>query len=396
MCSQTKIALLDCNNFYVSCERLFRPDLENKPVAVLSNNDGCIIARSNEVKKIGITWEYVHNVRKKLSTNNVTLFSSNYNLYGDMSDRVMSIIKMHFKKVEIYSIDEAFFDCTELDEIEVIEVLITLRKQILKWTGIPVSIGVGPNKTIAKLMNHVAKKKSKYNGVCYFDKLPNKEEFITIKLDKIWGLGKQSIVALKKFNIITIKDFINLKESFVQKLLTVNGLRTYLELKKEYVFKILEKVKQKKELMTSRTFGKDVTNIEELQTALKYFVDKGCAKLKRQQLYAKKVTFFFETDPYKKNFNRLTQTVTLDFPTDSSSNIWLQIQYLILAIFDSTRQYKKGGILLHDLTSNVQLALFSRNYPVFDYQQQHQNWHLRANHISKQYTSNWNELPIIK
>ncbi|MFV2015500.1 MAG: Y-family DNA polymerase, partial [Candidatus Heimdallarchaeota archaeon] len=354
MYSKRKIALLDCNNFYVSCERLFRPDLKNKPVAVLSNNDGCIIARSNEVKKIGITWEYVHNVRQKLQQNNVTLFSSNYNLYGDISDRIMTIIKSHFKNIEIYSIDEAFFDCTELDESEVIDKLLALRKQILKWTGVPVSIGVGPNKTIAKLMNHIAKKRQKYNGVCYFENLKNKERYVEINIEKVWGVGKQTVLKLQKLNIKTIQQFLQLSESQVKYIFTITGLRTYLELKQQYILLLNKNVKNKKEIMTSRTFGKEVTSIDELQTALHHFLNKGCIKLKRQNLLVKKVVIFFETNPYKPYYVRYKQQQTLEFATNDNKIIWTQLQYLIHLIFNPKRNYKKAGILLYDLTTTVQ------------------------------------------
>ena len=390
-----KIALLDCNNFYVSCERLFRPDLKNKPVAVLSNNDGCIIARSNEVKAMGITWEYVHNVRDTLDKNKVNLFSSNYNLYGDISDRVMEIIKSHFPETEVYSIDEAFFDCSSLKEAEVIPKLQHLKQQILRWTGIPVSIGVAPNKTLAKLMNHTAKKQSKHNGVCYFNQLSTKDNYVNVKINKVWGVGSQITKTLLSMNISTIGEFIALDENIVKKIFTVVGLRLYYELKQQYILEVKNQFKNKKEIMTSRTFGQEVTNLDELQTAIYTFLHKGCLKLKRQKLYAQKFLLFIQTDPYKENFREYNKKVALDSASNDPEVIWSQLQPLVIALYEKGVLYKKAGLLLTNLTTAIQTSIFDGLRESKSFVPKHNKWHLRANYFSKKYTSSWNDLPII-
>jgi DNA polymerase V len=251
--SNKKIAIVDCNNFYVSCERLFNPKLKSTPTVVLSNNDGCVIARSQEIKDMGVKmgqplFKLDDEIKEKM-----VKFSSNYVLYGDISDRISNILKRFTTQLEIYSIDESFMDLTYIDDSELIDYMTLIRSEVLRLTGIPVSIGVAPNKTIAKLMNHQAKKMA--SGVCsYFDS-PDIDD---IEISEVWGIGNKWRKKLNSIGVDKIGQFKELQAYQVRKMFTIVGLRTWSELHGELIHKIETKFKKPKVVTSSRSFGRTV------------------------------------------------------------------------------------------------------------------------------------------
>ena len=231
-----KIGIIDCNNFYVSCERLFNPESIGRPTVVLSNNDGCVIARSQEAKDLGIKMgEPFFQKQEFMDEHRFCVYSSNYNLYGDMSDRVMSIIKQYASVVEVYSIDESFVDFSEVPDENLNETLHFIKDEVKRKTGIPVSIGVGPNKTLAKLTSHMAKQSSGYNGVCSYWDLQNfRNMMYQVDISEVWGIGRKWSKKLKAIGVDSIGQFMNMSPIIVKKLMNINGLRTQYELMEEY------------------------------------------------------------------------------------------------------------------------------------------------------------------
>ena len=275
----TLIALVDCNNFYASCERVFRPDLEQKPIVVLSNNDGCVIARSNEAKKLGIKMgEPAFKKKEVFKKNKVQIFSTNFVLYGDMSKRVMSILKKNSKDIEIYSIDEAFLECYN-EDLE--NYAVNLRNKVKKWTGIPVSVGIAKTKVLAKIANHIAKKYKK-SGAFVLDNQEIIEKALKFTaVEDIWGIGKNYAKKLKEYGINTAYDLTCIEESWIKKNFSVVGLRIVQELKGINCLEIESEYKKKKNICTSRSFGQPVSDYNKLKEALSTFAVR-CSEILRK------------------------------------------------------------------------------------------------------------------
>jgi DNA polymerase V len=355
------IAIVDCNNFYASCERVFRPNLNGKPVVVLSNNDGCVIARSNEAKALGIKMGAPAFKNEKLfARNGVNVFSCNFALYGDMSRRVMDTLKPEADEIEIYSIDEAFLTfkgpaCEERAR--------ALRSRILKWTGIPVSIGLAPTKTLAKVAVHVAKKSPSTRGVYTI----NSPTSITAALsnfpvEDLWGIGHRSAEKLKSFGISTALQLTRADSGWVRRNLSVTGLRLQKELHGTVCSPVNEEVPRKQNIRTARSFGQEVKTYEALKEALGTFAVNCATKLRKEGSCCTTVTAFIQTNPFKPEAFQYSnsRTIKLDVPTSDNIEIVAAAIKVLDEIYRPMCSYKKAGILVGGIVpdSQVQLGLF--------------------------------------
>ena len=357
------IALADCNNFYASCERVFRPELEGKPVVVLSNNDGCIIARSNESKALGFKMgEPAFKIKQKIAQYNVNVFSTNFTLYGDLSKRVMNILREESKDIEIYSIDEAFMDFTDIGGYE--EKAILLRAKVKQWTGIPISIGIAETKVLAKIANHIAKK-HRVNGVFVLegeDLLRRALNYFPV--EDIWGVGNKTAKFLQQRGIKTALQLSQCDESWVKRNLSISGLKLVKELKGIPCFPLDNTPPPKKNICTSRSFGNEVNSISELKESVSSFASMCASKLRRQKSIAKKVSVFIYTNPFKVGRKQYNGYQVLELPT--ATNDTLEIVQMALKGLESIYRedciYKKAGVIVHVTSpeSQVQLSIFDK------------------------------------
>ncbi len=364
------IALLDCNNFYVSCERLFNMKLINKPVVILSNNDGCVISRSNEAKKMGILMgEPFFKIKKKIRDLGIYVYSSNYSLYGDISERVMSIIKKQFSNVEIYSIDEVFIDLENKKDIGII--LSELRNKLLKDVGIPVSIGISKTKTLSKIANRVVKKIDEYQLYSRFKGIFEvySENNIDLVLKKtlvgnIWGIGKSLNYFLKYHNIINAYQLKNLNESFARKQKGLFLERTILELRGIKCYNIVNDDTKRKSICVSRSFGEKTSSYEVIRSALIVYVQRASEKLRRYGLYCKAIKVFLKTSRYEKNYYENSKDFLFSESTLDSRLIWSKANYLLKEIYMNNFFYNKVGVILFDLCNKkeIQKSLFQYKY----------------------------------
>ena len=355
------IALADCNNFYVSCERVFNPSLKNKPVVVLSNNDGCIISRSDEAKKIGIKMgEPVFKIKDLISKHDVQLFSTNFALYGDMSSRVMSLLSQFSSSIEIYSVDEAFIDFSGINQRHIVaENLIT---KIKKSTGIPISIGVARTKTLAKIANHIAKKYSN-NG---FFALNSKNYEISIlkkfPISKVWGIGYKRAKMLSHYNIYSAYDFIQLNEGWVKKNMSITGLQLLRELKGEKCFSIDKYPRSKKNISSSRTFSKKTDNYEKISKHISRNVSRCAKKLREQKSCAGFIGISIRTSPhdYKQEYLYLSRSAIIDTPTNNTIELIKISMNLLKSIYKKNINYSKSKVFIGDIvpSNRVQTNLF--------------------------------------
>lgn len=360
-------ALVDCDNFYVSCERVFNPKLKGKPTVVLSNNDGCVISRSNEVKELGIPmgapiFQYEDIVKKY----KIELLSSNFTLYGDMSKRVMEILKSMCPDIEIYSIDEAFlsFDYFAFHNID--EYIKKIREKVLKWTGIPISIGVGETKTLAKIATKVAKKRKELNGTFNIIGRSDVDEILKkIELKDIWGIGVRFEEFLKKNEVFTAYDYKYLPFDWVKKHLKTFGLRILLELNGVSCIEMDYYEKPKKSICTSRSFGKDLTDFKDLRESIATFITISSEKLRKQNSLAKILSIFIMSNPFKEQekYYKMS-TVYLDRPTANTSELIEKGVEELKKIFKKGLLYKKAGVILSGLIdeNEQQLSFFISSY----------------------------------
>jgi DNA polymerase V len=341
-------ALLDCNNFYASCERLFNPSLNNRPIVVLSNNDGCIIARSNEAKVLGIPMgEPYYKAKHIIENNNVAVFSSNYTLYGDMSRRVMATVKGFIPDVEIYSIDEVFMDLTNYPKPE--KLAIDIRQAVTQWTGIPVSIGMGSSKTLAKVANHIAKKYKAYGGVFYIDNEEKRQKVLKhFDVGDVWGVGRRLNQKLTSIGIKTAYDLSIQQDSWVRKSMTVVGLKTVRELQGKSCVELDKTPNHKKMITVSRSFGRRVFDKPSVKEALANFIERACEKLRGEKQLAKEVyiALYRELAASKKPHYKDVAIFSLAYPTDSTLEIMHYVSKAFDEIYIEGVGYKKCGISL--------------------------------------------------
>ena len=349
-----KIALVDCNSFYVSCERLFNPKIRKKPVVVLSNNDGCIISRSNEAKTLGIKMgEPYFKAKDIIIKNNVNVFSSNYSLYGDLSRRVMRTLKRFNADIEVYSIDEAFIDLSNFSDSEVEDVGKEIRSTVLKWTGIPTSIGIAKTKTLSKVANHIAKKKK--SGVTSLVEIENIDSILEkVEINDVWGIGKQLTKFYQKNGIYNAKQLKNKSNAWIKKCSNVLSSRTAMELRGISCIDLETTTSKRKSCVVSRSFGKRVEMYQELKEAVANYCLNASEKIRSEFLVAKSITVFVRTSPFQKNFGYYSNSKTIDFPIATNNSIeTVKAAISILEnIFKNGYRYQKAGVMLTGLSNS--------------------------------------------
>lgn len=416
-------ALVDCNNFYASCERLFNPKLEKKPVIILSNNDGCVIARSNEAKALGIkmgapAFEFKDIIAKK----KVYVFSSNFALYGDISNRVMSTLINLAPDIEIYSVDEAFLDLTKMKFEDLSAFSKKIRKTIMQWTGIPVSVGIGSTKTLAKIANHLAKKNPELENVMNLCDIENTDNLLkTISVSEIWGVGRAYSTFLTTKGINSVYDFKNTDENWVRKHMSVVGQKTLLELRGISCISIETMIPSKKSICISRSFGTAVESYEDLEQATSTFVARAAEKLRHQKSCARAVNVFVMTNRFSNTSKYVNSTlVQLPVATNITSEIILHTLKGLKKIFRQGYKYKKSGIILSDLIPDDQLqygiwdevnrerytdlmhvidkvnAGIGQGTIKFAVQGTRRRWKMHQERLSPQYTSKWGDILTIQ
>ena len=357
-----KIALVDCNSFYVSCERLFNPKIRRKPVVVLSNNDGCIISRSTEAKALGIKMgEPYFKAKDIIIKNKVEVFSSNYSLYGDLSRRVMRTLKRFNSDMEIYSIDEAFLDLSNFPDQDIEKVGKEIRETVLQWTGIPTSIGIAKTKTLSKIANHIAKKKQ--SGVTSLIGIDNLDPVLEkIEINDVWGVGKQLTKFYNKNGVYNAKQLKNKSNSWIKKSSNVLGSRTAMELKGIPCINLETTTTKRKSCVVSRSFGKRVERFQELKEAVANYCLNASEKIRSESLVAKAITVFVRTSPFQRNYGYYSNAKTIDFPiaTNNSIEVVKTAVTILESIFKNGYQYQKAGVMLTGLSNaNDKTNLFS-------------------------------------
>ena len=416
-------ALVDCNNFYVSCERVFNPSMNGRPVVVLSNNDGCIIARSNEAKQLGIKMgAAAFKIADLLKKNNVVVFSSNYALYGDLSHRVMSTLGQFTPELEIYSIDEAFLNLAGLT-VDLEEYARQIRETVLQNIGIPVSVGVGPTKVLAKTANHYAKKVPDKQGVFILDSQERIHEALKIfDIEEVWGIGRQYSTLLKSLNIKTAWDFTQMRDDWVRKKMTIVGLRVKKELEGVSCLEMELIPPAKKVICTSRSFGEPQTELEPIREAVATYTTRCAEKLRKQHSCAGMLMVFIHTNAFKENEPQYGKNFVCKLPVETNSTMEL-VRYSLAAleaIYKSGYRYKKAGVIVFDIVpeneaqgslfDNVDRpkhaeimktldqinAKFGRDTVKLAVQGSGQKWKLRQEKLSPCYTTRWKDIITVK
>jgi DNA polymerase V len=366
--------LVDCNSFFASCERLFRPDLKNKPVGVLSSNDGCFVARSNELKEIGIKMgEPYFKVKQLCDRHQVNLFSSNFSLYGNLSDRVMKTLKTFSQDNEVYSIDEAFlgFSFFNHQDPAIDQLAFTIKETVERHTGIPVSIGVATTKTLAKLANNDAKKNVDQQGVCnILDEDKKIEVLKRTQVGDIWGIGNASAQKMHGLGLYSAYDFYSYpKANTIQKIFSIVGLKRYEELRGISHFKIGDSPLKKKGIMRSRSFSNPIFDLATLKQIIAGHITRAAQKLRAQESVCKTVEVFIRTSPFKNGPQRqVSAPIILEAPSHDTRTLIKAANKALNAIFKEGYEYKKAGIYLSDIQDQqlAQLGLFTPQDPRSD------------------------------
>jgi len=418
---QKIMALVDCNNFYASCERIFNPVLEGQPVVVLSNNDGCIIARSEEAKQLGVKMGVpAFEIKSLLEKNNIAVFSTNYELYGDISQRVMTILAQFSPSLEIYSIDEAFLDLTGI-RTDPDEFGKKIASTIRKWTGIPVTIGIAPTKTLAKLANHIAKEKGWWGLVLDTSREDTVDRWLqAIPVEEIWGIGPQFTTFLNRYHTLTACDLKKAPEKWVRQHLGVVGVRTVNELRGQPCYTVVNVPAERKGLCVSRSFGKTTTVYEELEQATTAFVATVAEKLRKQKSVAQALTIFVMTNRFAKG-PYYVNGITVQLPVATNSTIEM-IHHTVKAlkkIYRKGYNYKKSGVIATEIIpeNTLQCALWDdvdrekhkkitaimdninarmgKGKVKFAIQGTQRGWKMRQEKLSPAYTTRWDDLLTI-
>jgi len=351
LCNKNKIALVDCNSFFVSCERLFNPSLNKKPVVVLSSNDGCVISRSTEAKILGIKMGIPYfKVKQIVEKNDVKIFSTNFALYGDISRRVMKTLRQFSPQMEIYSIDEAFLDLSSIKSENILEHAYKIRKTVLKWTGIPTSIGIATTKTLSKAANYIAKKER--SGIVNLVNSKKIDNLLSeIKINDVWGVGRQMTKFYIKNGINTAYDLKNMHNGWIKKNTNVFGSRTVMELKGISCISLEPHEEKRKNCCVSRSFGRKVTKLEELKESITTHCLNAAEKIRNDNQTVKKITIFIRTSPFQIGKNYYSNSKDIDLPIRTNDSITLVKQALIAleSIFKKGHLYQKIGIIFSNL-----------------------------------------------
>lgn len=415
-------ALVDCNNFYASCERVFKPALIDKPIVVLSNNDGCVISRSNEAKPYVPMGAVVFKYREVFKANNIHVFSSNYALYGDMSNRVMSILSDFTPDIEVYSIDEAFLQFKGFDNYDLNEYGLAMKNRVKQTTHIPISIGFAPTKALSKVANKIAKKYTQQtNGVYVIDSEEKRIKALKwTKIEDVWGIGRRLAKKLKAININTAYDFTLLNDNYVREQFSVVGLRLKKELSGESVLS-LDEVKNKQAIATTRSFEFNIKTFSELNERVATFTSSSAEKLRNENSLCNIITVFVRTNRFHEDKEQYRNGISITLPYPTSSDIVLT-KYAKIAlenIYKTGYEYKKAGVILMGVTpkNEVQTNLFFNESPKHTLlmktmdklnnklgnkkvklanQDPQKTWKMRQEHLSNRYTTNWNELLQVK
>lgn len=418
--------LADCNNFYCSCERVFHPDLRDRPIVVLSNNDGCVVARSEESKRLGIKMGVpFYQVKELLDKNNVAVFSSNYNLYGDMSRRVMSLLAASFPKISVYSIDEAFIDLSEIKDLDyLMDISHKTVKAIYKGVGIPVSLGIAPTKTLAKMASVFAKKHKGYNGVCLIDTEEKREKALKLfPVSDVWGIGRKHSKRLEYNAVKTAWDFTQKPEGWVRREMSVTGWRTWKELRGESCISD-EDLPYKKSICTSRSFpNQGLCRIEDVEEAVANFAARCSKKLREQHTVCQNILVFALGSRFRDDLphNNIYKEMLFDVPTNDVQEIVSNAVKLLKSGWKpGTYYYKKAGVVAYNITEDnaIQGSLFdtvdrdkqaalSKIVDEINIRNGHDtvrvavqgygnSWHIKNEYISKQYTTNIKDIITVK
>lgn len=395
-----KIAIVDADSFYVSCERIFNPISIGRPTVVLSNNDGCVIARSKEAKDLGIKMgEPFFQKRDFMEQHRFCVYSSNYNLYGDMSDRVMETIKSITPKIEVYSIDECFIDLSDVPNESLTQTLTSIKNEVFRKVGIPVSIGVGPNKTLAKLTSKIAKKQPEYAGICSFwDILDFRHRCYSIPADEIWGIGRKWSKKLKDIGVESVGQFMMQDKKTIQKLMNVNGAKTLMELQGFYCYEINLQPKLKKNIASTRSFGSDISDFEQLSAAMYSYIESGVKKLLNNEIIPIKATIFISGNVHKGQKHHKSKQIMLQKQTRDVNEIWSQVFPHLKSMYDKNKTYKKCGIVFNNLMPEhvEQITLFQESYQSVIPPLIHENqWKMKQDFITQKYTTSWDEIPTV-
>ena len=416
-------ALVDCESFYASCERVFRPDLKNIPIVVLSNNDGCVIARSTEAKKMGIAmgvpW---FKVRELFLKQNGQVFSSNFTFYGDMSARVMNILEGFVPRVEIYSIDEAFLDLDSLKEnYNLYDFGCHIRSIVRQWTGIPVRIGIAPNKTLSKIAINEIKRTNQPTSVMYLSTEKQIEEALKhTPVHKVWGVGRRLTNHLNNAGILTALDLANVNPRNIRKQFSVVLERTVRELKGERCLDLDDDISSKKQIVVSSSFGERVSDLKTLKPIVSNFAVRAAEKLRHERRKCSQISVFVRTSPFNQNKPQHSgiKTIELFSPTNDTRDILAATKKGLLPIFKSGYDYAKAGIILNrfsDETVKQQLLFKDPDSPkentefmryidqmntyetqVYFASQNTKKWSpMKQNMTSPKYTTNWYQLPRV-
>lgn len=417
-----QLALIDCNNFYVSCERVFRPDLKATPIVVLSNNDGCVVSRSNEAKALGIKmgqpWFECKDFAKE---HGVLALSSNYALYADMSNRVMSILSDYSPRYEVYSIDECFVDLTGTPNLR--NVSYAMRERVMTWTGIPVCVGIGPTKTLSKLANQIAKKHRRSQGVFNYNDLTQvQQERLLGQIDvgEVWGVGHKMSVRLAEYGIRTVRDLRSAHAATLRADFGVVIEKTQRELQGIACIDLQEVIPQKKQIVSSRSFGQSVREVDVLKDAMSTFVANACAKLRAQGSQAALIQVFLHTNRFRQDLPQYNPSFTLPLPQPTHDSLVVNrwADYLVGRLFRPGYDYKKAGIMLGEITpsgqcqadwlepkqaphSSLMAALdglnhrFGRGTVKVSTQGAYTGWQMRQERKSPSYTTDWDSIPSI-
>ena len=418
-------ALVDCNNFYASCEKLFRPDLKDTPVVVLSNNDGCVVARSREAKLLGIKMGVpVFQIKAEMQRHGILAFSSNYALYADLSSRVMRTLEEMAPRVEVYSIDEAFLDLTGIESaISLVEFGQQVRERIGHWIGITVCVGIAPTKTLAKLANHAAKKYPATQGVVDLTNPDRQRRLLAlVPVDDVWGVGKRLSKRLNALGITTALDLANASPRAIRDQFSVVLERTVRELNGESCIELEEIPPTKKQIVCSRSFGEKVTHFELLREAVCEYATRATEKLRKEQQQAKVMTVFIRTSPFKDNEPQYSNSASgeLLIPSCDTRDFIELANHLLKRIWKDGFRYAKAGVMLSDFydpgmfqpglfddistRSNSQQLMSvldtinqsGAGKVFFAGQGTKKDWSMKREHLSPAYTTRWDQLPRVK
>ena len=410
-------ALIDCNNFYATCERVFRPDLKGKPIIVLSNNDGCVVARSAEAKAIGIKMGVpAFQISDTIRRHGIEVFSSNYALYADMSNRVMRILEGLAPGLEIYSIDEAFLDVRGIRDLP--EFGEQVRRTIRQWTGITVSVGIAQTKTLAKIATHGAKKFAATGGVVVLTDLDRQRKLMSLMpIQDVWGIGRKLTQQLEALGVKTALDLADQNVQSVRRRFNVVVARTVSELQGVSCLKLDEISSPKKEIVSSRSFSKRITTLEDMRQAVSQYTERACAKLRREQQFARSIGVFIHTSPFasKPGYSNFLRA-NAPFHTNDTLAFCELSGRIIEQIWKDWFEYNRAGVMLSDFSATLKRQRTLFDQPEKDNHQLmaaidrinntvgsihiaasgiNQAWAMKREKLSPAYTTRWSDLPVV-